>query len=267
MSKRIDVIGQRFGQLVVIGETESKVHPNGRRTRMMICKCDCGNEKVVSIESLRSGHTISCGCYREKRRVEANITHGLRHSRLYDTYQHMKGRCYNPNDKRYYRYGARGIKICDEWMGENGFITFYNWAMANGYDDSLTIDRIDNNGNYEPSNCRWATYKEQENNMSRNVYYECNGESHTVSEWSDITGIDKNRIYSRIKSGWSIEDAITKPPVDNSKPVEVFKDGQTIGVFKSISKAAEFTDVHTSAISQCLNGKTKTANGYTFRRV
>lgn len=137
-----------------------------------------------------------------------NYKHGLAHTRINNIYKSMKSRCYKKNNNRYSSYGARGIEICPEWLGDNGFINFYNWAIKNGYTDDLTIDRIDTNKNYEPSNCRWSTYKIQENNKTNNRIIECKGISHSLGEWSEITGLKLATIWARLDSGWSNEEAI-----------------------------------------------------------
>lgn len=136
-------------------------------------------------------------------RRESHKTHGLRYTRLYNIWSNMKSRCNNPKHTYYKNYGGRGITICQEW--QNDFQSFYNWAMANGYREKLTIDRIDTNGNYEPSNCQWASRKAQQNNRRYNHIITYNGESHSISEWSRITGINKGALYSRIYRGWSLE--------------------------------------------------------------
>ena len=129
-------------------------------------------------------------------------------SRLYTIWNSMKQRCYTKSCTSYKRYGARGISMCDEW--KNNYMEFYNWAIQNGYSDNLTIDRIDTNGNYEPSNCRWATYKEQANNTRKIKRYTFNGETHTPREWEEIVGIRWQTIRYRIKIlGWSVEKALT----------------------------------------------------------
>lgn len=119
----------------------------------------------------------------------------------------MNERCYSPKAINYKNYGARGIKICDEW--KNDFTAFYNWAIANGYDDKLSIDRIDNDGNYEPNNCRWVTRKKQCNNRRSNRLIECNGKIQTLQEWADETNINSNTITLRLKRNWTIERALS----------------------------------------------------------
>lgn len=141
--------------------------------------------------------------------------HGMSHTRLFKSWVHMRERCYNPKDKRYSQYGGRGITVCDEWKNE--FLPFYEWAMANGYDDNLTIDRIDVNKGYCPQNCRWADMRTQQNNRSNNHRLEYKGENHTINEWSRLVGIRRQTILRRIKDGWSVEDALTKPPMSASE--------------------------------------------------
>lgn len=133
--------------------------------------------------------------------------HNMSHSRLYQIWNSMKQRCSNPNAISYVRYGKRGIKVCDEW--ESSFEAFRDWSLENGYSDDLTIDRIDNNGNYCPENCRWATNKEQQNHTSYNRPYTYNGETHNIMEWAEKTGIHPNMLYKRLYRGWSIQKALT----------------------------------------------------------
>ena len=137
-----------------------------------------------------------------------HLKHGGRGTRLYYIWKTMRQRCNNPNCTKYRIYGQRGITICEEW---NDFAEFRKWAMSNGYAENLTIDRIDVNGNYEPSNCRWATAKEQSNNRRNTRYIEYLDERHTVSEWSQITGFDSKLIWGRLSRGWSAEKALTTP--------------------------------------------------------
>lgn len=131
-----------------------------------------------------------------------------RTERLTKIYSMMKQRCYNSKMPNFKYYGARGITVCDEWR--NSSQSFYKWAISNGYKEELTLDRIDNNGNYEPSNCRWVTVKEQGNHRSNNIILSFNGENHTIPEWSEIIGIKQYVIRNRLIRGWSIENALTR---------------------------------------------------------
>ena len=129
--------------------------------------------------------------------------------RISRVYWNMKTRCYNKSSNKYHAYGARGIKVCDEW--KNSFKKFKEWALSNGYGDNLTIDRINNDGNYEPSNCRWVTNKQNTNNTRKNRVITYNGETHTMSEWCEILGVKLGTLSARIYRGWSLEDVMTRP--------------------------------------------------------
>lgn len=158
-----DIIGKRFGHLTVICETEKPIHVKDQH-KWFLCKCDCGNEKAISRSSIGFSVT-SCGCMKNasKPRTHGFASHKT-YDKLYHTWTSIKYRCNNPKCKDYKNYGGRGIKMCDEWA--NDFLTFRTWCLENGFASDLTIDRIDVNGNYEPSNCRWVTVAEQNRNKT-----------------------------------------------------------------------------------------------------
>lgn len=200
MSNFKDLTNKRFGKLLVVENTNKK---RNKKT-IWLCKCDCGNYKEVQVDNLTSGHTKSCGCLNGK-----GYKHNLKNTRLYYIWSCMKQRCYNENHKQYKDYGQRGIKICNEW---HEFINFYNWAINNDYQDNLTIDRINNNGNYEPDNCRWVNMKIQSNNRRSNHIIEYKNETHTLKEWCDILKLNYKTIQTRINSlKWNVKKAFETP--------------------------------------------------------
>lgn len=181
-----DLTGQRFGRLTVIGVDDRK-----SRKTYFYCRCDCGNVKSVRSDSLTAGAIRSCGCLKkeqDRKNLTANHKHKMSHTRPYEIWQGMKGRCYNKHDARYHRYGGRGITVCDEW--KNDFTAFYEWALANGYQDNLTIDRIDNDKGYSPDNCRWSDVKSQCRNRSTNIKITIGNSTRTLTEWCEIFDID-----------------------------------------------------------------------------
>lgn len=205
-----NLVGLRFGRLVVLEQTEDYIYPNGKHRTQWLCQCDCGNIVPVEQYNLKCGNSKSCGCLNDELRRTRSIKHGDRHSRLYRIWCGIKLRCNNPNGQDYNRYGGRGISVCKEW--NESYQAFKDWALASGYVDSpdFTIDRIDVNGNYDPDNCRWANAKQQANNRRSNHWLSYNDETHTVSEWSDITGIPYHTLLARVtKLGWSTERALT----------------------------------------------------------
>lgn len=165
MPKLIDLTGKRFGRLTVI-ERYGTVDGHAAWK----CKCDCGNKTVVNGKWLRAGKTTSCGCYHKELLAKRSKTHGMTKTRLYSIWHDMKNRCFYQKDKSFEDYGGRGITVCEEW--KNSFESFRDWSLLNGYSDNLTIDRINNDGNYDPSNCRWVTMKEQcSNRRKRGTLY------------------------------------------------------------------------------------------------
>ena len=135
--------------------------------------------------------------------------HGLSHTRLHRIWHSMYCRCYYPSTNQYKNYGGKGIKVCDEWKHIEGFVNFYNWAISNGYSDELTLDRIDNEKDYYPENCRWSTLKEQSNHRTNNVIYTINGRTQTATQWCNEYGISQTTLNDRLKRGWTLEQALT----------------------------------------------------------
>ena len=201
--KRLE--GQRFGRLTVIQE----VGRNKSGNALWLCKCDCGEEKVISSSSLRHGGTQSCGCIKREQNTEMFVTHGETHSPLYKLWASIKNRCNNPNGRKYINYGGRGIKICPEW--ESNYLAFKNWCLENGYEKGLTIERKDVNGDYSPQNCIFATQKVQQNNRTNNHRITYGSVTKTLSEWADYLGIGYKVLEHRINRGWSVEDAFNIP--------------------------------------------------------
>ena len=204
MWKAEDLTGQRFGKVTVL----SRVANNKHGRAVWLCKCDCGNEKEIPAANLKSGRTTSCGWYSRGLKRKTG-THGMTNTRIFHEWQSMLQRCNNPNNQRYEDYGGRGIKVCDEWI--DNFVSFYEWSMDNGYDEILTLDRKDVDGDYSPDNCRWVTNLEQQSNKRNNRVIECNGEKYILNEWARITGLNAQTIAWRIDRGWSVEEALYTP--------------------------------------------------------
>lgn len=204
MAKAINIAGQRFGRLTVIERVESP-----RAQAQWRCVCDCGKETVVRSQDLRNGHTKSCGCYGlevSASHTPSFSTHKESRSRLYRVWIGMKGRCNNCKNKAYSYYGGRGIKVCQDW--DESYALFRDWALANGYQENLTIDRIDVNGNYCPENCRWVSMKVQMNNTRANRRITLNGETKTMAEWSESTGLSYETIRNRTIKGKPADEVL-----------------------------------------------------------
>lgn len=200
-------IGRRFGRLVVEGVSRER---RGKRDMIIAhCRCNCGREKDVFWQALADGRIKSCGCLNRELTTERNRSltkHGGSHTRLYSIFQSMRVRCYRPQHMHYANYGGRGIGICDEWRGN--FAAFREWAISHGYDDAKSIDRIDNDSGYSPDNCRWADAKTQCGNRRTCHMLTVDGQTHTITEWSRLTGIGKTTIRERLKRGWSAARAV-----------------------------------------------------------
>ena len=193
---------QRFGSWTTV---EKKIVVSGHRKRIFWrCICECGAQKDVSQDNLICGRSRSCGCRRGEAIARAKTKHDQCYTRLYEIWTGMKERCYNPAVASYKDYGGRGIKVCDEWVSD--YRMFSEWALANGYTDSLTIDRIDNNKDYCPENCRWSDRITQANNKRTNINIEWKGEVHTLAEWCRILGLPYKKTHARYKYyHWEID--------------------------------------------------------------
>lgn len=200
-----DLSGLRFGHLVVIERAGS----TNAKKAIWKCQCDCGNISFVPTGSLKSGKTQSCGCYGYEMRLKANTTHGGKRERLYRIWAGMKSRCYIESATGYKHYGGRGITVCDEW--KDNYENFRKWALENGYSDGLTIERIDVNGNYEPSNCKWIAPEAQTRNTRHNVFITINGETKILTDWARIYNIPYKVVSTRLRKGIST-DHLFDPP-------------------------------------------------------
>jgi len=199
-------IGDRFGRLTVSGNVVQVGHKY-----TVPCTCDCGVGCTVQFGNLVSGHTKSCGCLFSDSLSERNRIHGGRHTRLYTIWCDIKQRCYNPHQKHFANYGGRGISVCKEWLDD--FSKFQEWASSNGYSDILQIDRINNDGDYRPSNCRWVNSRVNNRNRRDNRIVSAFGESKTLIEWSQDARcvVPYKTLHGRIVYlGWASEDAIIR---------------------------------------------------------
>lgn len=225
--RRLDIKGQKFGRLTAIAPCK---HPE-TGVSTWLCQCDCGNQTFVVAGYLRNGSIQSCGCgkfnvgqysanHMTKHGATSRNNNDRSLKRLYGVWCNMKQRCCNPSCSEYHNYGGRGITICDEWI--NDFCSFRDWAIAHGYDGNAprgqcTLDRIDVNGNYEPSNCRFVSQSVQSNNRTNSRLFIIDGVSHTASEWSQIYNTDAQLVRGRIDRGWDIERALTEPVHNNGR--------------------------------------------------
>lgn len=209
--KILDIKGKRFGKLIAIERVK-----NVKKKVSWKCLCDCGKETNVLTTNLTSNRIKSCGCLKNQKLIERSTKHNQRHTKLYEVWKTMKQRCSNPNHISYHNYGGRGIIVCDEW--ENNYQAFYEWSIKNGYKEGLSIDRINNDGNYEPSNCRWADRFTQNNNTRQNKPITINGVTKTIHQWANEYNIPVNLVRNRIYIlHWDIVKALTTPKNNASK--------------------------------------------------
>ena len=190
-----DLTGKKYNMLTVVSMQQSN-------PVIWKCLCDCGNYTYVRTSNLKQGKVKSCGCLHKR----GNPIHNQSKTRLYAIRAKMIRRCYIENEPAYHNYGERGIKMCIEW--KNSIESFIKWAYENGYSDGLTIDRIDNDGDYCPENCRWVDYKQQSNNRRSNRMYTYNGKTQNLKQWCEEFGLPYPRIHRRIKLGWDFEEAV-----------------------------------------------------------
>jgi hypothetical protein len=204
--RELDIVGQRFYKLTVMK------HSHKEGYNYFLCKCDCGEEKIIRGKDITAGKVKSCGRHGIEAIKKANTTHGDTGTRLWNIYNKMLARCSNPKSSAYKDYGGRGIGVCKEWS-ENleGYKRFKEWALMNGYDDSLSIERLDVNGNYEPENCAWADHKTQNNNKRNTIKIALDGKEKPLSIWCEELGLNYQSVFKRITSyNFSPEEALTK---------------------------------------------------------
>jgi hypothetical protein len=203
--KFIDITGNKYNRLTVI----KRIGTSNNGQVRWLCQCDCGNYTEVSGGNLKNGSVKSCGCIVTENNKK-RATHNMTNTRLYYIWCDIKNRCTNQNLECYKNYGGRGIEVCNEW--KNNFLNFYNWAMQNDYQKNLTIDRINNDGNYEPNNCRWVTMQKQSYNRRDSYMITINNKTKCLAEWCKIYKIPYLTVYMRItKRGMKPYDALTKP--------------------------------------------------------
>jgi len=199
-----DVAGERFGRWTVIAKSEERA---AKYHVSFLCRCDCGTERVVSGSYLRAGNSSSCGCLAREVNRESHTRHGLRKHRLHGTWRSMKQRCLNPKAANYHLYGGRGIKVCERWLSVANFIADNDALALPG----LQIDRIDNDGHYEPLNVRWVSAQTQARNRRSNRLLTHSGKEQSVTEWADELDIPVGSLLKRLRSGWSVDRCLTTP--------------------------------------------------------
>lgn len=209
MAKHQDLTGMVFERLTVLREAGKK-KPG---VYLWECECSCDKHTHIIVEgaNLRNGNTKSCGCIRREQlstRNKNNAIHHVSNKNIFRVWEGMRDRCYNPNNKKYKDYGGRGIKICDKWLT---YQNFELWAISTGYEKGLTIERIDFNKEYCPENCKWVTWKEQQNNKRNNKYLEYKGRTQTLAQWCEELKLDYSRTKARINAcGWTVEEAFER---------------------------------------------------------
>ncbi len=271
--ERKSMIGKKYNMLTVVDFVQK---PNSSKWYAK-CICDCGNKKLSLPYQIKSGAVKSCGCLKIKQSKnfgsmqplsKGNLKDGRSKHPLYGTWQQMIDRCENPQVNHYDRYGGRGIKVCDEW---HDFWKFVEWSdSVGGRPKGYTIDRIDNDGNYCPENCRWADWGTQTRNKSSNIVVEYNGVSKTLIEWSIETGIEHQTLLNRFNRGWSSERMLTEKPRRNSHYSSRYKticcynsENKLIAKYENLSQIPK--EFNRRCVSRCCCGGRKTHKGYIWR--
>lgn len=210
-------LGDRYERLVAIG-MPFRVRAKRKKTTHVVCRCDCGTVRVLCCAAW--GKTVSCGCFRREVTANLKLTHGKRRHPLHQVWSSMKRRCGNPNARDFYRYGGRGISVCQEWS--DSFDEFYNWAIRAGYKQGLELDREDNDGNYEPGNCRWVTHRTNTRNSTTATQITAFGETKAIYEWANDPRcqVKYGTLVCRLNKKsekWTPERAISEPPRCSSR--------------------------------------------------
>lgn len=254
MSIKEDLSGARFGRLTVLFRDNAD-----RQNVRWMCLCDCGNKKSIRGDHLKRGETTSCGCY--SREVASKRERGKTQRRYrspeYNAWYHMIARCENPSDSRFYRYGARGIKVCERWKGEKGFLNFMN-DMGARPGEKYSLDRINNDGNYEPSNCKWSTVVEQANNKSKNILVSYKGETKTLGNWTRELGLNYKNVWERMyRYGWCFEKAIKFEKRETVRHLVKYK-----GVVKTITQWCNDLHLKYTTVKKRLNSGWEVARAF-----
>lgn len=249
-------IGTKFGRWLVIREQGTKItkdpkHGWNRTEQRVLCKCDCGVEKEIALQSLRTKNTRSCGCL-QKELAKEGWKHGLSHTPEHDTWLRIKTRCYNSKEPCYSYYGGKGIVVCDRWLGENGFMNFLT-DMGSRPADKNSIDRIDSMGNYEPDNCRWSDTDEQANNKSNNVYITYEGKTQSLAQWAKEKSMSYFTLYFRIvRDKLPLEQAFTQSYMSKpkaGKAQRILTDDMIEEIYTTSIPSQELADKYKAEVS------------------
>lgn len=229
---------QKNGRLTAIGPVKRIINSKGKVDRYVNCKCECGNEKLVRANLFLKEECSSCGCLAKENhqrlgqgrkdgtiKSRGNTIHGGKGTRIYSVWANMNNRCTYECCDNYKHYGGRGIQVCYDWSNKNpyGFENFRSWAYYNGYDDTKDLDRANTNDGYNPRNCRFISHRQNVNNVRSNINITYGDQTHTLAEWSEMTGINYNTLKNRYHDGWKPEDILTVPNLGQSETLNDYK--------------------------------------------